>query len=267
MISDLNNPPSSSVDPDSPHSHPFTPPNPYASPQGLHAAQAANIPVRNHGQGLMQLGLPVSPLSGADPEEDEDDSSESSDEDPQSQVHSPPVVPPPAQNVRQQPRPQGAWQKKVTFEDGAFLQPYEDERDGFYQQLHLRSMVHACNLCGALHWLAECLTSSSQVNPKFGRCCLHGKVVLPHLTRPPQTLELLLGSCQDFLNNPFQLSQVQHERSKHFHQYIRSYNAAFAFVSLGYKPDECVSGQGGPPVFKIRGTLSHCHSTLLPEVC
>ena len=249
----------------------------------------------------MQLGLPVSPLSGADPEEDEDDSSESdedpqsqvhsppvvpppvqnvrqpeededdssesSDEDPQSQVHSPPVVPPPAQNVRQQPRPQGAWQKKVTFEDGAFLQPYEDERDGFYQQLHLRSMVHACNLCGALHWLAEHLTSSSQVNPKFGRCCLHGKVVLPHLTRPPQTLELLLGSCQDFLNNPIQLSQVQHERSKHFHQYIRSYNAAFAFVSLGYKPDEHVSGQGGPPVFKIRGTLSHCHGTLLPEVC
>src|SRR5258707_1203313 len=124
-------------------------------------------------------------------------------------------------------------------------------------------MVHACNLCGALHWLAECLTSSSQVNPKFGRCCLHGKVVLPHLTRPPQTLELLLGSCQDFLNNPIQLSQVQCERSKHFHQYIRSYNAAFAFVSLGYKPDEHVSGQGGPPVFKIRGTLSHCHGTLL----
>src|SRR5258708_3085544 len=48
----------------------------------------------------------------------------------QSQVHSPQVVPPPAQNVRQQPRPQGAWQKKVTFEDGAFLQPYEDERNG-----------------------------------------------------------------------------------------------------------------------------------------
>ena len=47
-----------------------------------------------------------------------------------------------------------------------------------------------------------CFTSSSLVNPKFGRCCLHGKVVLPHLTWPPWTLELLLGSCKDFLNNP-----------------------------------------------------------------
>src|SRR5258708_17491132 len=123
-------------------------------------------------------------------------------------------------------------------------------------------MVHACNLCGALHWLAECLTSSSQVNPKFGRCCLHGKVVLPHLTQPPQTLELLLGSCQDFLNNPFQLSQVQHERSKHFHQYIRSYNAAFAFVSFRFKPDEHVSGQEDLLCSRLEG---HSHTVMAPS--
>jgi len=43
------------------------------------------------------------------------------------------------------------------------------------------------------------------------------------------------------------------------------YNAAFAFVSLGYQRDEQVD-HGGPPVFKIRGTLSHNHGALLPEV-
>ncbi len=44
------------------------------------------------------------------------------------------------------------------------------------------------------------------------------------------------------------------------------YNAAFAFVSLGYQRDEWVH-HGGPPVFKIRGMLSHNHGALLPEVC
>ncbi len=43
------------------------------------------------------------------------------------------------------------------------------------------------------------------------------------------------------------------------------YNAAFAFVSLGYQRDEQVD-HGGPPVFKIRGMLSHNHGALLLEV-
>jgi len=43
------------------------------------------------------------------------------------------------------------------------------------------------------------------------------------------------------------------------------YNAAFAFVSLGYQRDQQVD-HGGPPVFKIRGMLSHNHGALLPEV-
>src|SRR5260221_14534995 len=94
MISDLDNPPSSSVDPDSSHSHPFTPPNPYASPRGFHAAQAANIPLRNHGYGWTRLGLPVSSVSGADAKGDEDHSSES-DQDPQAKLHGPPVRPTP----------------------------------------------------------------------------------------------------------------------------------------------------------------------------
>ena len=77
----------------------------------------------------MRLDLPVSPLSGADP----DDPDDPGNDDPPSQPsppHTPP--PPPVQNVPHG-RPHGPWQKKVTFDDCAFLQPYEAERDDFYQ--------------------------------------------------------------------------------------------------------------------------------------
>ena len=156
-------------------------------------------------------------------------------------------------------------EKKVTFDDCAFLQPYEAESDDFYQQLHFGQMSCRCCHCGALHWLEECIFKSSKVNPHFGQCCNHGKVVLPLLSRPPPYLELLLGSCKDVLGNPFQFSAVQEETWRHFHQHIWMYNAAFAFVSLGYQRDQQVD-HGGPPVFKIRGMLSHNHGALLPEV-
>ncbi len=223
----------------------------------------------------MQLRLPVSPLSGADPDGNDDASSQHSP--PQTPPPLPqqqPVViqpsslhppPPPAQNMHHG-RPPVPWQKKATFDDCAFLQPYEAESDNFYQQLNLGEMRFRCHHCGALHWLEEHVAQSPKANPRFGHCCKHGKVLLPLLNQPPHCLELLLGSCQDILNHPFQFSGVQQERCRHFHQYIRMYNAAFAFVSLGYKSDERVPNHGGPPVFKIRGVLSHNHGALLPEV-
>ncbi|KAI3974108.1 hypothetical protein MKX01_002278 [Papaver californicum] len=45
--------------------------------------------------------------------------------------------------------------------------------------------------CGALHWMAEKLTSSSLIYPKFGTCCLQGKVRLPLLREPPIALREL----------------------------------------------------------------------------
>src|SRR5258708_5036480 len=168
--SDLNDPPSPSNE-GLLSSHPHTPSiisqqsiHPPSTP-GLYAAQASWIPVGAHLEhhGLMQLDLPVSPLSGADP----DDPDDPGNDDPPSQPspsppHTPP--PPPVQNVPHG-RPHGPWQKKVTFDDCAFLQPYEAERDDFYQQLCLGQMSCRCCHCGALHWLEECVSNSSKANP------------------------------------------------------------------------------------------------------
>ena len=276
--SDLNDPPSpSNEELLSHHSHtPSMISQPSIHPPSTPGLEAAQVPVVAHLGGLMRLRLPVSPLSGADPDGSDDHSTQPSPpqtpppqhqqprfSQPPSLHPSPPH--PPVQNVHPGRLPV-PWQKKATFDDCAFLQAYEAERDIFYQQLNLGQMNHKCLHCGALHWLEEHVSKSSKANPRFGQCCNHGKVLLPLLIRPPHCLELLLGSCQDIFNQPFQFSQVQQERCWHFHQHIRMYNAAFAFVSLGYKGDERVANQRGPPVFKIRGMLSHNHGALLPEV-
>ena len=154
---------------------------------------------------------------------------------------------------------------KGEFPVGAFLQPYEVEDDHYYRQLQLGTMTNQCSHCGALHWLQERLSGSSQRNPVFSRCCNQGKVSLPLLQQVPEALQLLLGSRKDILGHQFEFSAAQHDRWKNFHQYIHAYNAAFSFVSLGYKKDDCVQGNG-PPVFKIHGTLAHYHGSLLPDV-
>ncbi len=126
-------------------------------------------------RGLMQLDLPVSPLSGADP----DDPGNGDHPSQPSPPHTPPPLP--VQNV-QCGRPPVPWQKKATFDDCAFLQPYEAESDDLYQQLHLGQMSCRCHHCGALHWLEEHVSNSSKANPQFGQCCNHGKVLLPLLS-------------------------------------------------------------------------------------
>src|SRR5258708_17896909 len=116
---DLNDPPSPSNE-GLPTSHPHSPSIISEQPihptctSGLNAAQASQIPVMAHLEhhGLMQLDLPVSPLSGADPD------------DHPSQPY-PPHTSPPVQNVPFG-RPCVPWQKKATFDDCAFLQSYDD---------------------------------------------------------------------------------------------------------------------------------------------
>ena len=49
----------------------------------------------------------------------------------------------------------------------------------------LGHMNVVCSGCGALHWMDEKLSSSSQNNPKFGMCCFSGKMDLPKLHDPP----------------------------------------------------------------------------------
>src|SRR5260221_196419 len=201
--SDLNDPPSPSNEGLLP-SHPHTPSiisqqsiHPPSTP-GLDAARASQIHVMGclEHHGLMQLDLPVSPLSGADPDDPDDHGNDDppsqpspspphtpppvQNPDPSQPSPSPPHIPPPVQNV-QHGRPPAPWQKKATFDDCAFLQPYGAASDNFYQQLNLGHMSYKCNHCGALHWLEERIAKSSKANLKFGRCCNNGKVLLPLL--------------------------------------------------------------------------------------
>jgi len=230
----------------------------------------------------MHLNLPVSPLGGGDPEpEDGPDRDQESASQPRvpptpSPPSTPSPPPPPGssssssssepeQPQAQRGRCQLPWQMKGEFPEGAFLQHYEVEDERFYNQLQLGTMSYQCSHCGALHWLKERVSGSSQRNPVFSRCCNRGKVSLPLLQQVPEVLQLLLGSRKDILGHPFQFSAAQHNRWKNFQQYIHAYNAAFAFVSLGYKKDDCIQGSG-PPVFKICGTLAHYHGALLPDV-
>ncbi|KAF8203331.1 hypothetical protein BJ912DRAFT_920472 [Pholiota molesta] len=88
-----------------------------------------------------------------------------------------------------------------------------------------------CDHCGALHWLDERLSKSTQASPKFGMCCFSGKIKLPKLEEPPSELkEFLMGSD---------------DASKKFRANIRQYNNALAMTSVGIKQDHAINNAGG----------------------
>ena len=105
--------------------------------------------------------------------------------------------------------------------------------------------------------MAEHLTASSNTNPRFGMCCLSGKIELPPLHPvPPELLQLLT---------------VQDDIGKSFRDHIHNYNNTLAMTSIGRKIDESVNnGEDavndgvGPYVFKLHGELSHKAGSLLP---
>ena len=111
-------------------------------------------------------------------------------------------------------------------------------------------MAVKCPDCGAWHWKAERLTRSTNNIFKFGICCSSGRIQLPALPEPPDTLKNLLDS-QDVVG-------------KEFREHIHQYNFALAFTSLGVEMDESIVGRG-PYVFKIHGELCHKHGSLIPE--
>jgi len=108
-----------------------------------------------------------------------------------------------------------------------------------------------CSACGALHWMAEKLTNSSNTNLHFGICCFQGKIKLAHLHNLPPELDNLFRG--------------QNSQAKEFRNNIRRYNNALAMTSLGCKVDESVNHGNGPYVFKVQGHLSHLADSLLPE--
>ena len=83
----------------------------------------------------------------------------------------------------------------------------------------LGSMDVLCPSCNAKHWMAERLKKSSDHAPRFGLCCLQGKVLLPPLEPLPVQLE--------------RLYQTEDLQGKHFRKEIRQFNTAFAMTSMG----------------------------------
>jgi hypothetical protein len=115
----------------------------------------------------------------------------------------------------------------------------------------LGKMDVSCPDCGALHWMAERLTKSSNSRPRFGICCFQGKIKLAQLHDLPPELNTLFRD--------------QTPPAKEFRANIRRYNNALAMTSLGCKVDESVNRGNGPYVFKIQGRLSHLAGSLLPQ--
>ena len=118
---------------------------------------------------------------------------------------------------------------------------------------YLGRMEHLCANCHALHWLGERLTTSSMTLPRFGSCCLQGKVCIDYVAAiHPQLLQLYTGNDSD---------------AREFRVSIRRYNKAFAFTSTGGSGglDGSIFDGRGPPSYKIQGETFHQIGPLLPD--
>ncbi|KAF6163579.1 hypothetical protein GIB67_022144 [Kingdonia uniflora] len=115
----------------------------------------------------------------------------------------------------------------------------------------LGQMDVVCTHCSALHWKDEQLLNSSIINPLFGQCCLQGKIKIPILKALPNEFQELYDG------------NGSHSRS--FRRYMREYNAADAFMSLGVQMDDRVSHGQGPSSFVIHRELHHRIGALVPN--
>ena len=96
------------------------------------------------------------------------------------------------------------------------------------------------------------MLAHSLLIPKFGMCCLSGKIKIPRLDDPPLELLHLLSGQEDIC--------------KKFRERIRNYNNALAMTSLGCDQDRAINRDGnGPYVFKVQGRLYHQIGSLLPR--
>ncbi|KAF8164533.1 hypothetical protein BJ912DRAFT_256272 [Pholiota molesta] len=150
--------------------------------------------------------------------------------------------------IQPAPQPRGRPARQIRNLFAAARQPYTEPIE-----LHdLGRMDILCPECGALHWKDEILSKSSLRNPKFGICCMEGKVFLPALLPPPEPLRTLLSS--------------QEREAIQFRQDIWKYNRAFGFTSLGVEEDYNINrNRRGPPVFRISGELHHWSGALAPS--
>ncbi|CAG8634127.1 7622_t:CDS:2 [Dentiscutata heterogama] len=112
----------------------------------------------------------------------------------------------------------------------------------FYEH-NLGYMNIECIHCGALYWIDEYITSSSQNNHKFAKCCSY-------------------VSTKSFAST----FEDQDEHSKEFCYNIHQYNAAYAFTLLGTNIDKTVLYNCGLYSFHINGELYHLTGSFLSKV-
>ena len=97
------------------------------------------------------------------------------------------------------------------------------------------------------------MKSSSASEPRYGSCCLQGKVKIEYVARlPPPLYQYFVGDNNDAVE---------------FRTHIRRYNKAFAFTSSGgpWRLDGTVFDGRGLPTYKIQGELYHQIGPLRPE--
>lgn len=101
-------------------------------------------------------------------------------------------------------------------------------------------------------WYEERVRNKSPASqPSFSLCCLHGKVKLPLLKEPPETLKNLLHN--------------KDTKTRFFEKNIRRFNMMFSFTSMGGKVDFTINQGGGPYVFRLHGKNYHRIGSLLPN--
>ncbi|KAL6524355.1 hypothetical protein OROHE_016026 [Orobanche hederae] len=111
--------------------------------------------------------------------------------------------------------------------------------------------TYTCGFCGALMWFDERLKKSPLSSPKFGLCCIRGKIQLPLLKQPPRLLRDLL--------------QNRHIKSRNYIDNIRAYNMMYAFTSMGGIQDKTVNNGHGPYTYRLGGNNYHLLGNLLPK--
>ena len=117
-----------------------------------------------------------------------------------------------------------------------------------------------CPQCGAIHWIEERVSKSSEDSPTFN-CCNDGQIELPRINDTPEELRHLLS--ETYVNNDGK--EVFTERTQHFQRFIRAYNNVVAFTSLDAEIDERITNNAhGVYSLRIRGELYHRLGALLP---
>ena len=106
-------------------------------------------------------------------------------------------------------------------------------------------MNHACEFCGALHFIEE----QTKADKLFEKCCKRGDAVLENIRTPPAEIQALLEG-----DDP---------RARSFRQNIRAYNGALAFTSVSYTKDTRLDLSSGLHCFQIHGELFHYQGPLV----